>query len=262
MIDFHTHIIPNIDDGSRNIEETLILIKEAEQAGFKKIISTSHYIEGYYETENIDRQVWIDALNEKIKEQNMKMELYLGSEIYFTDNIINLIKEGKAASINGSKYLLFEMPLNAKPLNLYDMIYEVLRCKMIPILAHPERYSFVQNDTNLILDLIEKGVLMQCNFGSFIGVYGSKAQSVAKELLQRNMVHFLGTDVHRPNTIYPKIPKVLDLLKKYTNKEKIFELTELNPETVINDGIIDISEPKESRVSLRRIFGSNGRRIK
>ena len=161
MTDFHTHILPDIDDGSRNIQETFNLIKEAEIAGFENIISTSHYMEDYYEVDESSRKAWIEALNTKLEEQRINVNLYLGSEIYISNNIIDLIEEGKASSINGTKYVLFELPLNAKPLNLYDVVFEMIKHRMTPILAHPERYSFVQKDIEIIYDLIEKGVLMQ-----------------------------------------------------------------------------------------------------
>ncbi len=256
MIDFHTHILPNIDDGSKNIEETFSLIKEAEKAGFDKIISTSHYFEGFYESSHIDREAWIEALNTKISEQNINVKLYLGSEIYISDNIVNLLESNKASSINKTRYVLFEMPLNAKPLNLYDMIFELIRHKYIPILAHPERYTFVQKDTELIYDLIQNGVLMQSNFGSFIGFYGTEIQKTAKELLQRNMIHFLGSDVHRQNTLYQKIPETLKTLKKYISSEKIEELTETNPSLVLENKEIEIYEPKIRKKSIFDIFNS------
>ena len=161
MIDFHSHILPSIDDGSKSVEETFNLMKEAEKAGFDKIISTSHYMEDYYEVQNREREVWINALNEKLYEKRMNVHIYLGSEIYITDNIVKLLEEGKASTINNTSYVLFELPLNSEPMNLYDVVFEMLRCKLVPILAHPERYSFVQKDPELICDLIQKGVLMQ-----------------------------------------------------------------------------------------------------
>ena len=243
MIDFHTHIIPNIDDGSKSVEETFNLIKEAEKAGFDTIISTSHYMEGYFETSNEEKRIWINTLNQKLKEQNINVQLYLGNEIYLTKNITQLLENDRASSINNSNYVLFEMPLNAKPLDLYDIIYEMLSRKIIPVLAHPERYTFVQKDIELIYDLIDKGVLMQMNFGSITGFYGSKVQNTAKKLLVRDMVHFFGSDVHKQNTIYPQIPKILDTLKKYIDEEKIKELTEINPNLALNNKAIDIPEP-------------------
>ena len=94
--------------------------------------------------------------------------------------MMNLLEQGKASTINNSCYVLFELPLNAEPLNLYDVIYSLQENKLIPILAHPERYSYVQKEPELIHDLIEKGCLMQANYGSIIGEYGVKAEYILK----------------------------------------------------------------------------------
>ncbi len=251
MIDMHSHILPNIDDGAKSIEETFHLIKEAKKVGFNEIISTSHYMEGYYETDNAEREVWVKAIYEKLQEQNIGVKLYLGNEIYFSENIMNLLKEGRASTINETNYVLFEMPLNAEPLNLYDVIYEMLQYEIIPILAHPERYSFVQKEPELVYDLIQKGVYMQANYGSIIGQYGKKAQFIVKKFLENNMIHFLGSDVHRKNTVYPKIPIILQELEKIIGKEKLEELTTINPKLVLQNKKIDIDDPIPIKLSFK-----------
>ena len=240
MIDFHSHVLPNIDDGSKSVEETFNLIKEAKSAGFDKIISTSHYMEGYYEVESNEREVWIGGINKKLEEMDVDIRLYLGNEIYITDNIINLLEEGKASTINNTNYVLFEMPFDTKPLNLYSIIYEMLKYKLVPILAHPERYAYVQKNPSLVGELIEKGVLMQSNYGSIIGQYGRKAHVIVKKMLQKNMIHFLGSDVHKQNTVYKKMPKILNELRKVISEEKLNELTTVNPELVLNNKKIEV----------------------
>lgn len=251
MIDFHSHILPTIDDGSKSVEETFNLINEAQKAGFDKIISTSHYMEGYYEVQNREREVWINALNEKIHEKRMNMHIYLGSEIYISDNIIKLLEEGKASTINNTSYVLFELPLNTEPMNLYDVVFEMLRCKLVPILAHPERYSFVQKDPELICDLIQKGVLMQVNYGSIIGQYGKSAKIIAKKLFENDMVHFLGTDVHKQNTIYTRMPLILQDLIELIGEDKLIELSTINPELALNNKKIEIAEPNHLKLTLK-----------
>lgn len=251
MIDFHTHILPNIDDGARNIDETFTLIKEAKKAGFTQIVTTSHYMENYYETDTPEREVWLKAICENLQAKNIDIKLYIGNEIYMTDNIIKLLEEGKASTINNTSYVLFEMPLNAEPLNLYDITYEMIQCKLVPILAHPERYSFVQKEPELIYDLIQRGILMQANYGSIIGQYGKKAQMIVKKFYESNMIHFLGTDVHRPNTIYNRIPEILDELTDLIGEEKVYELTTKNPELAIKNKKIEISEPHPVELSLK-----------
>ena len=251
MIDFHSHIIPNVDDGSRSVEETFELLKEAKDAGFSGVISTSHYMEEYYETDVAERNVWIKAISESLGKKDIDLNLYLGNEVYITKNIINLLETRKATSINNSNYVLFEFPMNSKPMDMYDIIYDMLEYKLIPILAHPERYSFVQKDPNLVYDLIQKGVLMQSNYGSILGMYGEKAEIIVRKLLENNMVHFLGSDVHRSGSVYPKIHNCLREIETIIGEDKLEEISSVNPELVVENKRIDIDEPGEIKLSLK-----------
>ena len=251
MIDFHTHILPNIDDGSRSIEETFNLIKEAKNVGFEGIISTSHYMENYYETDKPEREVWINAIYENLQAKNIDIRLYLGNEIYISENLIELLEKGKASTINDTSYVLFEMPLNEEPMNLYDIVYQMIQYKLVPILAHPERYSYIQKEPDLVYDLVQKGVLMQANYGSIIGQYGEKAQFIVKKLLENNLIHFLGSDVHRQNTIYPKIPECLSEINSIIGEEKLQELTTENPKLALGNKRIDIRDPHNVELSFK-----------
>ena len=134
MIDLHSHIIPNVDDGSKSVEETFEMLKEAKQVGFEAVISTSHYIENTYESNVAERTVWINALQENLQKTGIDLKLYLGNEIYFTENIIHLLEEGKATSINNSNYVLFEFPMNTRPMNIYDVVYDMIGYKIVPII--------------------------------------------------------------------------------------------------------------------------------
>lgn len=251
MIDFHSHIIPNIDDGSRSLEETFNLIKEAKEAGFEGIVLTSHYIENYYETNVPERDIWVKAISDNLKNKGIETNLYLANEIYMSDNMMKLLIEGKASTINNSSYVLFEMPLNAEPMNLYDVIYSLQENKLIPILAHPERYSFIQKEPELVYDLIEKGVLMQANYGSILGQYGEKAKIIIKKFLENNMIHFLGSDVHRQNTVYKKIPQALEEIRDIIGDGKLEELTTKNPKLALANKRIEIEEPSEATLTLK-----------
>lgn len=251
MIDFHTHILPNVDDGSKSVEETFNLIKEAKSVGFDSIISTSHYIEEYYEVGVAERATWINAISDALKKENIDVNLYLGNEVYFSENIIKLLNENKATTMNNTDYILFEFPMNTKPMNIYDVVYEMLQNKLIPVLAHPERYSFVQQDPSLVYELIETGVLMQSNYGSIIGQYGERTQLIARKLLENNMVHFLGTDVHRQNSVYPNVPRALEEIGSIVGKEKLNEITTVNPGLVLENKRFDVDEPSEIKFSLK-----------
>lgn len=254
MIDIHTHILPNIDDGARNIDETISLIKEAKNAGFDSIVLTPHYKEGFYETDIPEREMWQKAVTDNLHNKNINIDLYLGNEIELSENIIHLLEEGKASTINNTSYVLFEMPLNYEPEQLYRLIYEMEQCKIVPILAHPERYTFVQEEPELIYDLIERGVLMQANYGSIIGQYGEKAQFIVRKFLENNMIHLLGSDAHRPNTIYKRMSEIIPELKSILGEEKFRELSTENPNLVLHNKRINIREPNVVELTFKEKF--------
>ena len=162
-------------------------------------------------------------------------ELYLGSEIYITTEMLDLIKNEKASTINGTRYILFELPMNTKPLFAKEIVYKLLENGYKPIIAHPERYNYVQKEIEYAEELASMGVLFQANYGSIIGMYGSGAKKTIKELLRRDLISFFGSDVHRANQIYPKIPKILKKLKKIISEQQLKELTTLNAQKVLND---------------------------
>lgn len=247
MIDMHSHILPNIDDGSKNIEQSLQLLKEASDAGFTDIVSTSHYLEGYYE-EDVEKRK--ELLNILIDSSNTNLKLHLGSEIYISEKIIELIRENKASTINNSRYVLFELPMNNNVLYLKDIIFTLIENDFIPIIAHPERYSFVQKNPSMLVELIQMGVLFQSNYGSIVGYYGKDAEKTVKILLKNNLVHFLGSDVHRPNTIYKMMPNILKKLEKLIGKEKLYEISTYNPSMILQDYNIDVNYPQNIKLSF------------
>lgn len=243
MIDIHSHIIPGADDGSKSIEETFNVLKEAEEAGFTDIISTSHYIEGHYELNKEDRQAWITALNVGMKKENININLYTGAEIFVSENMCDNIASGTICTLNNTRYVLFELPMNTKTVYLEEVIFNLISMDLVPIIAHPERYSFVQKDPNILYDYIEMGVLFQSNYASIIGYYGKEAKNTVKKLLQHNMIHFLGSDNHRQNTIYADMNKILGELKKIISNREIKLLTEINPRKIINNEEIAVEQP-------------------
>ncbi len=230
MIDFHSHILPGVDDGSRTYDETVKLLLEAQEVGFNKIVSTSHYAIDCYESPEYKRKELVDQLNL----ENRFPKIILGSEIFLTYNILELLKDFNASTINGTNYILFELPLRSHFMNLKDVLFKLRENNYRLILAHPERYSMVQKDFKLLYELKEIGVLLQSNYGSILGIYGSTEKKILKKMLKEDLVDLLGSDVHRENTIYPKIPKAIQKISKYVSEDRLEELTTLNAERILN----------------------------
>ena len=231
MIDFHSHILPGIDDGSRSIEETKNLLLEAKNIGITKIISTSHYAIDCFETPEYKREELIKQLNS----ENKYPEIILGSEIFLTYNIIDLLKEYKASPINKTNYILFELPLKEQFLNLKDLINKLKENNYKLILAHPERYYVIQKNFNYLLELKEMGIIFQSNYASILGYYGLNAKLILKKMLKNNLVSLLGSDVHRENTIYPRIPRAIKKIKSIITEEYFKDISENNALKILNN---------------------------
>ena len=224
MIDVHSHLIPNVDDGSKSISETINLIKEAYEVGFSDIILTPHYMMNYYEADREEIDLWKQKLQEILDEEGIGVKLHLGMEVYIIDDLIEHIKQNKVITLANSKYLLMELPLNTSVHFMYDVIFKLINKGITPIIAHPERYKIVQENLKLVEELIENGCLMQGNYASILGYYGKTAQKTIKHLLKERLISFLGTDTHRENTIYPIIPKAIKKISKIIGEEQKNEL--------------------------------------
>lgn len=235
MIDIHSHLIPNVDDGAKSPEETIELIKEAREAGITDIILTPHYIINSYE-QNAETLILLkDKLQQIINSENIKVNLHIGMEVYITDNLVEILKQNKILTLAGSKYLLMELPLNTNVQYLDMVIFKLIENNIIPIIAHPERYKFVQEDPSKVRELIESGCLIQSNIGSILGIYGKKAKKTIKYLLKNDLINFIATDTHRKNTIYPLLEKGIKKIEKITGKENAEELTNLNVQKILNN---------------------------
>jgi len=250
MIDFHSHIIPEIDDGSRSIEETMLLIKEAKRAGFKKIIATSHYMEYRFEFNETSRKKLLDIIKSESNDLGINIEFYLGSEVYVSYDMVELLEESKASTINDTNYVLLELPMECEMPNLKNIIYNLLGHGYVPIIAHPERYDYVKENPNWLIEYIEIGVLFQANYGSVIGLYGKDAQNTVKKLLKNDMIHLLGSDVHRAQTVYAKMSEILEELEKIIDKRKLKQLTTINAEKVLENKPVYTEMPKKIKRSF------------
>jgi len=242
MIEIHSHILPGIDDGSKTIDESIEIIKNAIDNGVTDIILTPHYIVGSdYMVNNADKKKLLTKLKTRLKKENIDINLYLGNEVFVENNMPELIDNNEITTINNSKYLLFELPMNYSFNGLDNVIFDLRNKGYYPIIAHPERYAFLKENPKLIEDLIDKGALFQGNIGSFIGSYGKRTKEVALLYIKHNIYTFIGTDTHHTNNpFYNSIEEVKQLLKKYISEDEIKNLFINNALKVINDEVIDI----------------------
>ena len=157
----------------------------------------------------------LDKIKMELKKRGIQMNLYLGNEIYISENINNLLKDGIVSSMADSDYVLVELPINAELKRWEELINRIIHIGKKVIIAHPERYIYVQKNIKYFEKLRATGrVYLQGNFGSIIGRYGKEAQKVIIKLIKEKKIDVLATDIHRNNS-YRKIPEIMLKLKTY-----------------------------------------------
>ena len=229
MIDMHSHIIPGIDDGSKSIEQSLEMIRNAYNDGTEKIIATPHYCLGYAETQFNDVRKHFENLKKEVRNEEIDIEIYLGQEVYFSENIVNDYKQGVIGTINNSRYMLFETPMNNIDENTLDTIYELQILGIVPILAHPERYKEFIDDPKAINKFVKEGILLQMNAGSITGLFGKSVKKTAEILLANDLYNFIGSDAHNTKNRTTGLTNALNLANKINkNSSILFEESSLN----------------------------------
>lgn len=235
MKDLHSHILNGIDDGSKTLEDSLNILKKLSSFGTTDIFLTPHYIEqSEYSCNNKSKKEIFDILQQEVKRRNININLYLGNEIYLTENIHKLVIKKEIHTLNNSRYILVEFPMTYLPINTINIIEELVHIGYKVIIAHPERYSYVKKDIHILDELLEMGVLLQGNYASLFNKYGNEAKKTLKKLLKLNLISFLGSDTHRNvSNIDEKLLR--KTLKKYISKEKIDEILDKNYDEIINN---------------------------
>lgn len=240
MKDLHCHLLYGIDDGSKTIEESIQLLKEAEKKGIDEMILTPHYVDhSKYMCNNEEKAKIFKKLVNRAKKEKINIKLYLGNEIFFSRHILEFIKNKEVQTLNKSKYVLFEFPMNNVYHNTNEIISELVSKGYIPVLAHPERYRILQQHPDLAEEYLRCGVLLQANYESLFGKYGYKARKTLKYFIKKRWISFVGSDTHHEMTLdLKKLEK--KLLRYSKDKEYVQDILNNNFDKVINNEYISM----------------------
>lgn len=199
-VDLHSHLIPGIDDGSKSMEESLVLLKGLAALGYEKVITTPHIMADAYRNTPKIINAGLDDLRQAALSEGLSVKIEAAAEYYLDDGFERLLEAGDILSI-ADKYLLFESSYYAKPLQMEEMIFAICASGYVPLMAHPERYRYVKDPLVEYKRFKELGVLFQVNLNSFSGHYGKDAQQKAAFLSQEGMIDFLGSDTHHKKQV-------------------------------------------------------------
>lgn len=208
-VDIHSHLIPGIDDGSSSISESLELVKELKNLGFEKIITTPH-IHPRYPNNSEDIAEGLAQLQKSLLDHKIDIEIEAAAEYYIDESFIERLNRHESLLTFGDRMLLVECSFINKPLFFNQAIFEIQKSGYQPILAHPERYKFLEGSMDWLMELKAMGVLFQVTLGSLSGYYGEMPRKMGKQLLKKGMIDFLATDIHRM-AMFPLMKKGLEM---------------------------------------------------
>jgi protein-tyrosine phosphatase len=258
MIDIHTHIIPALDDGPPDMETSVAMGRIASQEEITTIISTSHSEEcaraGHdgimWRLEEV-RAAWADA--------SINIRLELGMEIFLTPDTPAELESGKVWPLAGSKYLLVEIPYQPWPQYTEHTLFDLQLAGYLPILAHPERYTAIQADPNVMYALAERGILAQVTADALLGKHGHLTQETAKTLVRHGLAQFLSSDAHgiTERKRAPKLTLALEHVEALIGDEAAQAMVTTNAAHILeNKPLAPEPHPVEkSGWSLGKLFG-------
>ena len=235
MIDLHCHILPGVDDGSPDMETSLEMLRIANRSGIRAIVATPHCSRDFPEQNLLSRQLAdrFVRFNDLLTEEGIPVQVYPGMEIMVNEYFGDLLAQGRFLPLAGTAYMLIEFDFDTSPDVVEQAIGLVKRKKLIPLIAHPERYYCVQWKPKLVERWKQAGAVMQVNRGSIQGKLTEQAEICAWKLLQEGWVSVVASDAHSSHFRRPELSSVLQELAEKFSWAYAAELLIVNPARIL-----------------------------
>ena len=247
MIDIHSHLIPEFDDGPKSFDESLKMLQIAEEQGITDVFATSHFQEIIPPQMEEDYLVKLEELQNRAAAMDLTVNIHSGGELFYHEQLEETIKQHKVTTLgNWGQYVLFEFPMYLMPDGGENILFRLSAANYIPVVAHPERYSMVIRKPKKVVELLKFGGLIQMNGGSILGHFGKDIQKVSLYLLKNKLVQFIASDAHTVKGRTFVLKNVYDFLEDEISEEYLEELLILNPRKIINREVVEKPELPES----------------
>ncbi|MGI2327661.1 tyrosine-protein phosphatase [Planococcus sp. YIM B11945] len=243
MIDTHAHILAGLDDGADTMEQTKRLLEKAVNEQITGIITTPHAFHPNFTTDIPALQRQLKLTNDYIAEQNLPITLYSGQECRLTEKLPDLLATGGALTLAGSQFVLLELPSSGVPGYTVPIIQKLITAGYVPIIAHAERNQGIIEKPERLKKLLLHGALAQVTAGSIAGSFGKAIQKTAMTLIDANLIHVYGSDVHNLETRPFLFNEGLDYLEKKNRHEIIDIMLENNDRILLNENM-HVLEPQ------------------
>ena len=234
MIDIHCHVLPETDDGSISLEESVEMCRMAAADGIKTIVATPHLFDGVHAPptrDDIRRK--IDLVMEA---SGGVVEIVPGGETRYSHEIFQEARDKHTRiRLNGSSYMLLEFDFMMIPPNIEATIFQIQQAGLTPVIAHPERNARIQLKPEILVGLIERGAYAQIDAGSLLGSFGKECETSVKQILRAGLAHFLASDGHHQDRRRPLLSKAVSIAAEIGGERYAKALVEDNPLALIQD---------------------------
>lgn len=237
-MDMHCHCLPGIDDGAKNMEESLQMLQMAYADGIREVIATPHFHHrrGHASKEVICEKV--KEVQEAIRKTCPDMVLYPGNELYYSSRLPEFIAEEKICTMADSRYVLIEFSPDTEYAEMRNALMNIQTQGVWPILAHIERYFCLVKKPALALELAEMGIYLQVNAGGVLGRYGRKEKSLIKKMFAKGKISFVATDAHDTENRKQELSECAEYVKKKFGEAMVNTCFYENPQAVVKNKII------------------------
>lgn len=196
MIDLHCHILPGIDDGAPDMETALAMARIAAADGIHTVACTPHIYPGMYENTAAGIAQATEGLRQALQQAGIALILTYAADTHVVPDLVQKLQQGSSPTFNGGRYFLLEPPHHVAPPNFEEYVFRLLAAGYVPIITHPERLSWIEQDYAVFERLAHHGAWMQLTAGSLTGRFGSNARYWGERMLDEGLVHILATDSH------------------------------------------------------------------
>ena len=243
MIDIHSHIVFDVDDGPQSRGESKVLLEEAYAQGVRTIVSTSHRRKGMFETPEDKIAANFSEVKQLAQEIGPDLTILYGAEIYFSGDALKKLEKDLIPRLNGTRYALIEFSMNTPYRDIHSALSKILLLGITPVIAHIERYHALENDEKRVKELINMGCYTQINSSSVLKpkLFGDAHKFMKKRaayFLEKNLVHVVASDMHNLDNRPPFMKEAYELITKKYGRDRARDLFETNPAKILRDQII------------------------
>ncbi|GHC22992.1 tyrosine-protein phosphatase [Leuconostoc lactis] len=234
MIDLHSHLLPDIDDGSASMRASLRMAREAVAEGIDAMLMTPHHMNGQYDNPKADVVALTEKFQSMLDQEGISLQVFPSQEVRINGELIEALAADEILFADeGNRYLLLEFPDDDVPTFSEDMIFNLMQRGIMVQIAHPERNTKLMAQPEILYRLVERGAIAQVTASSYVGVFGKKVQKFAEAIVSHNLGHVFVSDVHDlPNRAF-NMQAAFDKLRKKQGAE-ISELFASNAEAIID----------------------------